>query len=230
MANKMRFLWCICGLFCLSSALGQYIYRDFQVWQNFEIEYNLSKKWLGQIQQQARFSENSTRFAYYYFDCGVMYKVTKNIRVNLDYIFIQKKSFDGSYSTRHQYNFFLNFRKKIRYFTFFNRVLTEGQYVDPRTSERGKILQDIYFRDKVTARYMLTKKISPFVANEIYFKLDGKEYEQNLNRNRVSTGFLYKVTRHWLLEMFYMFETNFNVKTPSQNFVFGMGLSRSFYQ
>ncbi len=212
------------------ASLSQDVFRDFQVWENFEIEYNINNKWLGKIQQQARISENSTQFAYYYFDLGIMYKITKNIRVNADYIFVQKQRLDQSFSTRHQYNFYFNFRKKIKRYTFFSRILTEGQFVDYNSSEYGRQLSDIYIRNKSSARYMLTKRITPYVSDEVYYKFDGKYYERNFNRNRLSLGVLYKLTRHWLFELFYIFEHNFNIKRPSQNFILGVGFSRSFYQ
>ncbi len=217
-------------LLFVKEILAQDVFRDFQVWQNFEIEYNLDKRWLGNLQVQTRLSENSTRFAYYYIDLGGMYKVTKNFRVNLDYIFVQKKRLEGTYSSRHQYNFYLNFRKKVRRFTFYDRILTEGQLVDFQKSYDGDHFQDFYLRNKASMRYMLTKRISPYISDEIYYKFDGKIYERGFDRNRVAVGFLYKLTQFWLLEGFYMFETNFNVKVPYQNFVVGVGLSRSFYQ
>ena len=216
---------------CLSfGSRAQEPFRDFQVWENFETEYNLNEKWLARFQEQVRFSENSTRFGYYYFDLGGMYKIRKNIRINLDYVLVQKRRLEGTFSTRHQYNLYLNFRKKTRRFTFFDRILTEGQVVDLNVSPEGRRLQDLYLRNKLSARYALTKRISPFISDEIYLRLDGRDYERAFNRNRLSAGILYKITQYWLFEIFYIFEHNFNVKLPEQNFILGFGISRSFYQ
>ncbi len=209
---------------------AQQPFRDFQIWQNFEIEYNINKRFLGHIQEQARFSENSTRFYYYYVDLGIIYKITKNIRINADYIFIQKRRLNDTYSSRHQYNFHLNFRKKWYRTTILNRFLTEGQYSDFLTSSQGKRLSDIYLRNKLSIRYKINSNLIPYISNEIYYKLDGGNFERGFNRNRISLGFLYKLENNWLFQTFYMFEHNFNIAKPIQNFALGFGISKSFFQ
>lgn len=213
--------------FCIKA---QEPFRDFQTWQNFEFEYSINKRWLGKLQLQTRLSENSTRFSYYYIDVGLMYRITRNLRLNADYVCVQKQRLDMSYSTRHQYNIYLNYRKKVRRFTFFDRLLTEGQFTDYATSKNGKQLGDIYLRNKFTIRYKLISKLTGYIADEIYYRFDGKYYETGFNRNRLSVGLLYKLTDLWLLETFYIFEDNFNSRRPSQNFILGFGVTKSFYQ
>lgn len=204
-------------------------YKDFQVWQKLEVEYNFTKRWLVQVQEQARFTDNATRFSYYYIDFGGVYKLTKNLRLDVDYIYIQKFHRSGIPSNRHQYNIYLNYRKKFGRFTFFNRLLTEGQFKNYNTSRDGHYLRDFYLRDKVTLRYKINRFI-PYVADELYYKFDGPMYNRGFNRNRVFAGILFKVSATWLFEVFYMYENNMLLKVPVQNYVFGFGIQRSFFQ
>lgn len=217
-------------LFLTASGGAQQIPKDFQFWQNIEVEYNLNRRWLGSWQIQTRFNENSSRFSYYYSDAGIMYRVTKNLRLNADYIFIQKKRINETFSTRHQYNVFLNYRFKTGKFTLFDRVLTEGQFTDPRTSKNGFHLGDIYLRNKTSIRYKVIKGLSVYLSGEIYYRVDGRDFENKFNRYRLSTGLLQKLNENWLLEAYYLFENNIKSKIPNQNYIFALGISRSFYQ
>lgn len=217
-------------LFSAAMSFSQTPFRDFQTWQNFEIEYEINKRWLTNFQLQTRFNENSTQFSYYYIDGGLMYRITKNLRFNVDYIFVQKKRLDESFSTRHQYNIYLNYRRKKGKFTFFDRLLTEGQFTDYNTRRNGKQLGDIYLRNKASLRYKFIPKWSIYLSDEIYYRFDGKYYETGFNRNRLSAGLLYKLTDLWLLETYYTFENNFAARRPNQNFILGFGLTRTFYQ
>ncbi|HET7818674.1 MAG TPA: DUF2490 domain-containing protein [Bacteroidia bacterium] len=204
--------------------------QDFQLWQNCEIEYNFNLRWSGHLQEQVRLTENDSRFSYSYYDIGTSYRVAKNIRLSLDYILVEKQKLDFTFSTRNQYNIYLNFRKRVDRITFFDRVLTEGQFTDFSTSKSGKQLGDVYMRNKISARYKLISKLSAYVSDEVYFKLDGVIHERGFNRNRLSSGLLYKLSDYWLLETFYLFEDNFSSPMPTQNFVVGVGISKSFFQ
>jgi len=227
---RVIYIFLVTVFFSTGLCQAQAPFRDFQVWQNFEVEYVINKRWLGHMQEQARLNENSTQFYYYYLDFGLMYKLTKNIRINVDYVFIQKKKQEDLYSNRHQYNFHLNVRKKYGRITLLDRMLTEGQYADLLTSTYGKELTDIYLRNKLSVRYKFNSRLSPYISDEVYFKFDGDPNYRGCNRNRTSVGFVYKLTDNWLFETSYMFEHNFNTKAPSQNFVLGVGITRSFFQ
>ncbi len=182
------------------------------------------------LQQQTRFVENASTYAYSYFDAGGLYRITRNLRFTFNYIFADKKRVDPSYSYRHQFEGYFTYRKKIGKFVFFDRLLSDMQIKDYNADAQGNRLRDFYIRNKFTIRYKLPYKLTPYLAQETYYKFDGMYYEKGFNRIRLFGGLLYNITDLWLAEIFYMAEFNHDAKIPTNNFILSVGLVRTFFQ
>ncbi len=205
--------------------------NDFQFWQLAETEVEMNKYLLGHFTWQSRFTDNAGTFSYYYLDGGITFHLDKNLRFSADYILVEKKRTDETFSTRHQYNLFLTYRKKAGRFIFFDRVLNEGQFQDYYSSLEGKYLKDFYLRNKFTCRYKLEKKILPFLADEVYYRLDGGDPSYHtFTRNRFYAGCIYNINSIDQLELFYLMETNFGAPLPQNNYVVGVSFSHNFFQ
>lgn len=207
--------------------------KDFQIWGNFEIESPLNKRWMIHLQHQSRFSNNATEYAYSYFDAGALVRISKNLRCTFNYIFANKKRTDPSFSYRHQFEGYFTYRKKIGKFVFFDRLLSDMQFKDFNTDAQGNRLRDFYLRNKITMRYKLPYKFTPYIAQETYYKFDGLYYERGfrgINRIRLFSGLLYNITEHWLAELSYTMEFNHDAKTPTNNYMLSFGLVKTFFQ
>ncbi|MCW3077265.1 MAG: hypothetical protein JWO32_1874 [Bacteroidetes bacterium] len=204
--------------------------KDFQVWTNLESEAGINKRWMVHVQQQTRFIENASTYAYSYFDLGGLYRFSRNLRFTFNYIYVDKKRVDISYSYRHQFEGYFTYRKKIGKFVFFDRLLGDMQFKDYNADAQGNRLRDFYVRNKFTVRYKLPFKFTPYLAEETYYKFDGMYYEKGFNRIRIFGGLLYNLTDLWLAEVFYMMEFNHDAKTPTNNYVLSFGIVRTFFQ
>ncbi|MGZ3898918.1 MAG: DUF2490 domain-containing protein [Bacteroidia bacterium] len=204
--------------------------EDFQVWTNLEIESPVNKRIMIHLQQQTRFINNATQYAYSYFDAGGLYRITRNLRFTFNYIYVDKKRMDPSYSYRHQFEGYFTYRKKIGKFVFFDRLLSDMQFKDYNADPQGNHLRDFYVRNKFTIRYKLPNGFTPYVAQETYYKFDGMYYEKGFNRIRLFGGLLYNITDLWLAEIFYMTEFNHDAKIPTNNYVISAGIVRTFFQ
>ena len=205
--------------------------RDAQLWQKGELEFDISRRYSFSLQDEARLTDNMQHLSYYYFDFGNVIKFGKSLRLGLDYVLVEKEKKDGFYSTRNQYNVYLSMRHKYHRYLFYNRILTEGQWVDYNTSENGHELQDKFLRDKVTLRYKLKKYLYPYVEDELYYRLqrNGNKNPEGFDRNRFYVGLLYNLTDNFKLDFFSMYENNFNCVPHAQNFVYGVGFSRTLF-
>lgn len=207
--------------------------KDFQIWGNFEVESPINKRWMIHVQHQSRFINNATQYGYSYFDAGGLFRIGRNLRFTFNYIFADKKRTDISFSYRHQFEGYFTYRKKIGKFTFFDRFLSDMQFKDFGSDAQGKRLRDFYLRNKVTVRYKLPYKITPYIAGEAYYKFDGIYYERGyygFNRFRLFYGILYNVTEHWLAEISFTNEFNHDAKIPTNNYMLSFGLVKTFFQ
>jgi hypothetical protein len=234
MSKKILIRILLCWLFNNSlSVFAQKAEKDFQIWGNFEVESPINKRWMIHVQHQSRFINNATQYGYSYFDAGALYRIGKNLRFTFNYIFADKKRTDVSYSYRHQFEGYFTYRKKIGKFTFFDRFLSDMQFKDFGSDAQGSRLRDFYLRNKVTARYKLPHKLTPYVAVEAYYKMDGIYYERGyygFNRFRLFYGVLYNVTEHWLAEISFTNEFNHDAPIPTNNYMLSFGLVKTFFQ
>ena len=80
----------------------------------------------------------------------------------------------------------------------------------------------LVIRNKISLKYKVNKKISPYTAYEFYYQINN---ENSINRTRISLGSSFKTTDNTALKVFYMFENRFNVKNLKHNHVYGISYS-----
>lgn len=231
---KNRFTYYTLG-FLLSTifSIAQPAQKDFQLWSNLEVESPLNKRFMIHLQTQSRFINNASQYGYSYFDIGALCKISKNLRFTFNYIFADKKRSDPSFSYRHQFEGYFTYRKKVGKFVFFDRLLSDMQFKDFNADAQGNRLRDFYLRNKVTVRYKLPHKLTPYIAAEAYYKFDGIYYERGysgFNRIRVFYGLLYNLSENWLAEISYTTEYNHDAPIPTNNYMLSFGLVRTFFQ
>lgn len=204
--------------------------KDAQIWQKADIEFNITPTYSVSAGNEFRFTDNCSQFSYYYYTLGNSFRLFKKFKLSADYLFVGKEKKTEQFSHRNQFNIYLTYREKIHHVILYDRVLCEGQFVDYNTSELGHHLQDRYIRDKLTLRYKINKHYYPYIEDEIYYKLDrNKDENEGFNRNRFYTGLLYEMKHQFKLDAFFLYEKNFNVTPLYSSFVYGIGISRSFF-
>jgi len=204
--------------------------KDFQFWQKADVELNLTKVYDIGIGVETRLTNNASDLNYYYLDFSNIFRLSKKFRFALDFLYVNKDL--GDYiSHRYQYNAAITYRDKISRFVFYDRLLNEGQYVDPGKYGNDTKMSDQYLRDKLTVRYKVKKWVYPYLEDEIYYLLvaQSKHRPAGFNRNRFYVGALFYLNSTNKIDLFYMNEQNFNAKTPAVNNVCGIGFSHSFF-
>ncbi len=233
MTVKIKYINVCCFILLSVFTFAQKPQKDFQIWGNIEVEAPINKRWMIHLQHQSRFINNASQYGYSYFDAGGLYRIGKNLRFTFNYIFANKKRIDVSYSYRHQFEGYFTYRKKFGKFVFFDRLLSDMQFKDFNSDAQGQRLRDFYLRNKVTLRYKLPHKLTPYIAEETYYKFDGIYYERGfhgINRIRIIYGLLYNLSENWLAEVSYTMEFNHDAKIPTNNYMLSFGLVRTFFQ
>jgi len=212
----------------------QYAVNDAQVWENFNMDKNLSRSLVVRFSHEGRFTNNDSRLTYYFEDVGLEYKLHfHHLAILADYVFIRKltsQTFVQEYwDTRHQYYVALTWAKKSGQFEFHDRQMIMGQVKDVHSSLSGKI-PDYYLRNKFSAKYNFNYYWSVYAAEELYWHVISPQpdAQPHLNRIRYFLGGYYRMNNKNEFELYYLFEQHMNIVNPNHNYVVGVGYTYSF--
>jgi hypothetical protein len=201
--------------------------NDAQLWENINLEKNISKRLLIRINQEGRISENITRPSFNYFDLGLNYKFNKHIHFTIAYVWAEKRLVTDFWSTRYQAYADVTFRKKMKGFMLTDRQMVLWQVKDYFVSAKGKI-PDYYLRNKITVKYEREFRFQPYIASEIYYKINQPASDYHFNRVRYFAGIFYHPNLINEFEAYYLLENHFHEKNPQTNWVIGLGYSHTF--
>lgn len=211
-----------------TSVYAQLPERDFQSWQDITFERKRGDYEV-QLKIQNRFGENLSQHFLTYADFGLIYQISKKLRIQADYIFIPRREIPTSnYAIRHQYFVALLFRHKQGPFIINARTLAQYQMEDDwffvRDAFESGNWSDWVWRNKITVKYKPKnfQHFRPYAAyeNNIARFVDGKLY---INRNRFFMGFDYEINLFNEVSIYYMYQQNINRNKPSE--VYNLGIS-----
>jgi hypothetical protein len=207
--------------------------NDAGLWENIYLDKKIAPKWMLHLNEQGRVDQNITRFHYVYGDFGITYKWNKHIHIMCDYVLIEKRRLNDLWSTLHQAYVALVLKQKIASFTISNRIMAQVQYSDIYSSKFGMI-PDYKLRNKTMLKYNNNSRYTYYIALEIYYKINNTYYKSDypqgnrLDRIRYFVGAFYELNKRSSIELYYLYENNFNSNNPPKNFVIGIGYSHSF--
>ena len=223
------FLTIIASQFLFKGTLYSQRNDDAQLWENIYLEKNLTQRLAIHLNQEGRLTENCTTPNYIYGDLGITYNVNKHLHLSVAYVPISKRTNTGYVSFRQQFYFNFVLKYKFHHFVFYDRQMFQNQYNDIDRSANWDV-PDYYLRNKVTVKYKNKSRFTPYVAEEVYFKLDyfhrnGRE----IDRMRYFAGTFYELNAVDSLEFYYLIEPHFHIFNPFTNWIMGIGYSHSFY-
>lgn len=210
---------------CLSPVSAQ-IRQDAGMWATLTIQHALNKKINLVIDEEFRLKENYQRINLFYTNIGIDYKVNKFLKISPTYRTIQKKKLDGNYSYRHRLMLDVTVKKKIKKITLSERVRYQIEVQDFYTSKKGKFPEQ-YLRLKTDIKYDLKKKITPYYSCEFRYQIrnprgDGPVYDNGFHRIRNVLGLEYEINKKNSINLYYLFQTEFNISTPESIYILGI--------
>jgi hypothetical protein len=229
--KTIKHLALTCALLSLFSMTAQrYYYNDAVFWGNIYLEKKLNKQFDIHLNQQDRIYNNFSTFYLAYADMGLTYYANRYLRILGDYVVIDKRQDNGSFSLLQQAYLAFVFRARLRRFTFMYRNMTQTFITRPlkvNDDRLGKwpFLQN---RNKFTVKYEINKRFTPYVAEELFFPL--YQVKRNgFSRSRTFVGTFYRLGRYSELELYFAYQTQLNApKITRRLFIYGMGYSYQF--
>ena len=210
--------------FAANYALAQV--NDAGVWASINVEKKINSKVALQLSEEVRFNENVSEVGTAFTEIGANYKLSKYIAVGVSYRFIQKRKVDDFYSFRHRYNVDVAFKYKYKKLSMSLRERLQTQYANVNSSEDGKVATR-YLRNKLTLKYNLERKYTPFVAGELFYQLTNVEGNE-FDNVRYTVGVDYEINKKVSLELFYLINKEFNTNNPVTDYVSGFGFTYTF--
>ena len=223
----------ITGLFLSSNPISSQVVYDAGLWENIYLEKKITSKWNVHLNHEGRVDQNMTRFYYAYADVGITYEFTKHVKVMGDYVFLEKLKNNNDYwSTRHQAYVALVLKQKIGSFAISDRTMFQVQYTDVYSSEHG-MLPDYKLRNKLTIKYNNNSRYTYYIASEMYYKVNSYNkvnlpQGRQIDRMRYFAGVFYELNKMNKIELYYLFENNFNINKPVNKSVIGIGYAHYF--
>lgn len=224
---KLRHVYILLFPFLLLKAQAQYFEDDARLWMNLNITGNIAGKLEGQLLLQNRLNNN---FSVYngYACVSAAYRFTKKFKVLAGYVLGATDEADRSYTPIQQSFAGVMFRLKKGRFGFVYRNMLQSQLRGFSATDYGSTLR-LFDRNKFTLKYEIARRFQVYGAAEIYLTLlDRARYDQ-VGRMRYVLGLHYKLSRHQVLEPYFLFQRNYVLKgAPSRAFIYGITYNVEF--
>ncbi len=203
--------------------------NDAGMWATLSIQHALSKKLNFVVDQELRLKENYQRINLFYTNVGVDYKLNKFIKISPTYRAIQKKRLEGTYSYRHRVMLDVTVKKKFKKYALSERIRYQAEVQDFYTSKKGKLTEQ-FLRFKTDLKYSVTEKITPYVSCELRYQIhaprgDGPLYDNGFHRIRNVLGIEYELNKKNSVNLYYLYQTEFDISTPETIYILGIGYS-----
>jgi hypothetical protein len=203
---------------------GQQYYDDAQFRFNLGLEMKLNKRFAVTLDQQDRFTKNVADFTRASLDLGLSYKINRFIRVKADYVFITKKNNLGYFTERNWYYGAVVLKHDIGKWKFFYRNMYQVRMAPVNSYEAG--ISRTYDRNKLTIRHETTRRLSLWVAEEIYIPLNSPA-TKGIERARHIGGLTIKTFKGQEVDLYFMLQQYLQRnKWFDQNYRYYNGLMR----
>ncbi len=198
MINKKHFLLFVFVLILLRPLTAQHV--DGGGWVNAGISFEIINDLTCDIGEEIRYNFTTGDLYQINSNIAIDYKINKRFKVGTEYRYSVRQSQNtnriaASFGYKEEINdLTLSLRSKLQYsFT-------------PDASEGSA------FRNKIGAKYKISKDFSPFVSAELFYSLSN-EIDQ-FDNFRSEAGLSYGPNKHNEFNVSYIFDKEFNVNNP----------------
>jgi hypothetical protein len=202
-------------------------YDDAGLWTTINIEKKLKNNFRIFLTEELRLRENFSEINLFYTEVGVGYKPYSFLKLDLSYRMTEKKLVTDFYSFRHRFMLDITLKKKYKNFDLAYRHRLQREVRNIYSSENGR-LPEWYSRSKLTVKYDLQKKYTPYISAEFRYQVDDPrniESDQTWHRARWVAGVDYELDKKNKLGLYYLIQHEWNVSIPENQYIIGLEYS-----
>jgi hypothetical protein len=217
--------WILCIGFLMGLLMQGYAQQsDFQFWPGIQVGYNLPGRFSMSLAEEVRFKENSSQVKKELTDVGIAYKITKSLRLGINYRReLNYKNPDQS-AWRNGLYMDIMFRQKIQRFQFDYRCRFQSPRLETLT-ELSSLNQWLINRHKASLQYNIKGiPLNPFIEGEIFIPISKTE-ELMISEYRLWAGLAYSINKRNVISLKYGIQQEVNVADPLRAYVLSLGYS-----
>ena len=200
--NSMCFVVTLIAVLSISGTCFAFDDGDFQSWSSIGASFDINKDWKCTFEEELRLGDDAGELYYHHSDLGFVYKSLADW-IDLGFNYRQVFARGDSESEWTQEN-----RPHLN-------ITFKGQLFDLDVSNRARFeyrdredKKDLWrYRNKVTVKlpFEFTElKLQPYVADEVFFNLDGDGFKTN----RVYSGFSFQLSESIKCNVFYLWQSS----------------------
>ena len=192
-----------------------------------EAEKEIVKNLAAHFELEQRYMHNLSSFDKSFFEPSVSYDISKHFTTGIIWrIQIMEKNSSKMLSEQ-RYSAFVKY--DVSYFDFKIKLRTILQYgFDDITNASFSVDQKLINRNSVEVNYdWFGKKITPGIKFELFHHLNHPN-GSIINQWRLKAGASYALSKHSDLDVYYMFENEFNVVKPVDAHIIGVKYGYKF--
>ena len=200
--------------------------NDAGLWTSINIEKKIVNGFTAGLTEEFRFNENVSELGTFFTEIGIAHKLIKKMTAGVSYRFIQNRNLDDSYNVRHRLNLELAYRFKFHKISASIRERFQSQVKEVQSSDAG-FSPINYLRSKISIKYDLKKKITPWLSFESFYQLNNAAGNE-IDNLRYALGFDYKINKQHSISLFYLINKEMNVNHPTTSYNSGISYTYSF--
>ncbi len=203
---------------------GEYItVRDLESWGSLNLKYKISKKWRIGLEEQFRFSNNSSEIDSYFTELSTDYNFSKHVFGGIGFRYIRQNDNVGKiqgFENHTRFHFDLGYSHNLQRFSLEYRLRFQTKNELGISKEEGDHANN-HLRLKVAAGYNIKKwKLDPEFSAEIFRHYEKGE-QNGFNKFRFTIGTKYKMKSFGKIGVFYRMEKELNVNYPMTTNIIG---------
>lgn len=194
--------------------------KDFGIWTQVTLSYELNKKCNLGLSEELRIMENVSEIQTQNFEPFFTYKIIKNTTLGIAYRWSSKRRVDDSYFQRHRYITYLKY--KLDFSKKWNssiRLQFQNQYSDIGRSADWRQGAPM-LRCKLQPSFQYNKKNSFSVSTELIYAL---QEPRPLSAVRYALSWDHEIKKNQKISLGYMLEQEYNKSNPYLSSVINIG-------
>ena len=192
-----------------------------ELWTGLTLRVKPVKRLTTEIEHQFRFDNGITGLATTFTEFGVGYDITRRFGIKAAYRNSHKTGSERVDNDKERFSIETSYElgSDETRFVFSYRLRYQ---VARETANRENVDRDDYIRNRFSLDYNLTKKVQPYAATEIFYKLN---QNKEIRAYWLTLGLKSRITKSIGLNTFYRVEMEQNVKYPKTNYIVGVMLT-----
>jgi hypothetical protein len=200
---------------------------DFKGRVGVKASGDFSDRISGSIELEQRFKSNLSLFDKTIVEPEISYAIFNNLKVGLVWRSLVEQNSQYQRQFQHRGGIFASYKTDIDDFVVKLKAGLQYGFDDlsgPSKNNQRKLVD----RNSISVEYnWFGTKITPFAEYEIFCHLNHPQ-GAIFNQFRIKAGTAYRLGKKSEINLYYMFENEFNVSNPSDSHILGIGYSYKF--